>query len=62
MNRFLTCFIATHAGISPSDTSTAPHGTTSIAYGMLPYQMRTRRKSEASVLDLSPDYFRRQTT
>ena len=39
MNRFLTCFIATHAGISPSDMSTVSHETASTTYGMLPYQM-----------------------
>ena len=40
MCRFLTCIIATHAGISPSDVSTDSYETASTTYGMLPYQMR----------------------
>ena len=42
MNRFLTCFIATHVSILTSDTSTAPSGTASTAYGTLLYRFRRR--------------------
>ena len=44
MNRFLTCFIATHVSILTSDISTAPLGTASATYGTLPYQSQTLKK------------------
>ena len=39
-NRFLTCFIVTHAAILTSIQSTRPYGRASTQYGTLPYQKR----------------------
>ena len=58
MNRFLTCFIATHVSILTSDISTAPLGTASQIYGTLPYQSRIPKNStiRSFGVDFEPRY------
>jgi hypothetical protein len=50
----LTPLVVTYVSIRTSDTSSAPYGTPSTAYGTLPYHANARFASAASVHGLSP--------
>jgi hypothetical protein len=50
VNGFFTRFIATYANILTSDTSTAPYGTASQAYGTLSYRVVNYTRSFGDVL------------
>ena len=64
MNGFLTRFLATHAGIITSGSSSAPYRDTFILQrnAPLPIAGVIARKSAASVPGFSPDNYRRKTT
>ena len=52
----LTLFIATHVIIRTSDTSTAPHGTASQAYGTLRYRSIPKDGTRSFGAWLEPRY------
>ena len=47
MNRILTCFIATRAGMVSSISSKEPYDSPSTYYGMLPYRSQTPKGSQS---------------
>ena len=55
-------FLATHSGILPPLSSTAPFGTASLKRGCSPTNNTRKYYSQASVLCFSPGHFRRGTS
>ena len=47
MNRILTCFVATHAGMVSSNSSSRPYGPPSTYNGMLPYRSSPKAETRS---------------